>query len=491
MILAALVLLPFAGALIAFTPGTGPVRRPVLFLVAAAHLGLVGRVALVPPSPIANGWIGLDAAGLVFLATTSALFLAVAIYAIGYLALARRGPTRDFETLALRSTDTPEGRFIGCLLLVESMTSLVALSQNLGLVWVGVEATTLASTPLIYFHRHHRSLEATWKYLLICSVGIGLALFGNLCLAVAASVPGVEGSSLLVADLAAQASRFDVQWLQAAFIFLLIGYGTKMGLAPMHAWLPDAYSEAPSLVAAILSGSISSIALLALLRSHQVLIAAGQGAFGGKLLVVFGLLSMGFGAAFILNQRDFKRMLAWSSVEHMGILAVGVGTAGAGAYGAMLHVVNHSLVKGLLFLVGGNLLAAYQTKTVSGVRGALSVMPVSSVLWVAGFLAITGSPPFGTFLSEFTILKAMIDQGHPVVAAIFLLLLGVVFAGMASVVLPMVQGPAPTGIGPVREPGFSLLPPVLLGAGVLVLGLHVPPFLAGMLAEAARALGGP
>jgi hydrogenase-4 component F len=220
---------------------------------------------------------------------------------------------------------------------------------------------------------------------------------------------------------------------------------------------------------------------------QQVMEAAGQALFGRQLLVGFGLVSLGFAAAFILRQPDYKRMLAYSSVEHMGILALGVGLAGAGTFGAMLHSINHSLSKAMLFLVAGNILAAYRTKSASEVHGVTRTLPISGTLWVAGFLAITGSPPFGTFLSEFTILRAALDQHRPGVAIAYLGLLGSIFVGMASITLKMAQGPASKHS---KEPLLSILPPAVLAIPVLVLGVYIPPPLSRALREIARTLGG-
>ncbi len=217
---------------------------------------------------------------------------------------------------------------------------------------VGVETTTLASAPLIYFHRHQRSLEATWKYLMICSVGIALALMGNILLSISMVGSDTRGGTMLLADLLAAAPGMQPFWLKAAFIFLLVGYGTKMGLAPMHNWLPDAHSESPSLVSALLSGALLNCAFLGILRAHQICTAAGIADFSSDLLVFFGLLSMVMAAIFIVGQGDYKRLLAYSSVEHMGILALGVGIGGGAAFGAMFHAVNHSLTKAGLFLTG-------------------------------------------------------------------------------------------------------------------------------------------
>jgi hydrogenase-4 component F len=488
----ALVLVPFVAGVGAFWLRSDVGRRVLLVGTSVVHAGLTAAAWAVRPEPVWSGWLALDPAGLLFLGIVSALFLTAAVYAVGYLEReGRQAQHVDLEE-HVRFSDEPEAIFTGCLLLFLASMTLVAESQHFGLLWVSIEATTLASAPLVYFHRHHRSLEATWKYLLICSVGIALALLGNFLLAIAASDGGEASGAMVVAGLVQSASRLHVPWLEAAFLFFLVGYGTKMGLAPLHTWLPDAHSESPSLVSALLSGALLNCAFLGILRAHQVCVAAGSAAFSQGLLLLFGLLSMAVAAIFILGQADFKRMLAYSSVEHMGILALGVGLGGVGAFGSALHAVNHSLTKAFLFLVAGNILAAYGTKSIVGVRGLVRTLPLSGVLWVAGFLAITGSPPFGPFLSELTILKAALDQGRGAVAAVYLGVLAVIFVGMAKLVLPMAHGRGtdePERLQRV-EAVWSTLPPAALAALVLVLGVYIPPGLSAVLHDVARSLGG-
>lgn len=510
MILAALLLLPALAALAAFLLRWDRPRRALLVLTGVGHTGLVAAALHARPAPLVEGWVALDAQGLVFLLLTSLLFLAVSVHAVGYLAREEPGRRRDL----LEGDDdawfsnTPEAVFTGCLLLALFATTLVAASQHLGLQWVAVEASTLASARLIYFHRHRRSLEATFKYLLICSVGIALALLGNFCLAASAERQA-RGLSLALPALIQAAPLLDDAWLRAAFLFFLVGYGTKVGLAPLHTWLPDAYAEAPSLVSAYLAGSVSSAALLGIVRAHEVCEAAGQGAFSRELLVGFGLLSMFVAAGFIIAQADFKRLLAYSSLEQSGILALGIGLGGAASGGALQQLLAGSLAKAAMFLAAGNLLLRYHTRTCAEVRGLSRALPFTGVLWLGGAFALAGSPPFGTFQSELSILKGALDQGRWGVAAGYLALLAIVFAGMSAIVLPMAQGspphpaqgsrrPAPqqTGAfapppGGEREPLLSVLPALLLLLLVLVLGVHQPPQLGALIEEAARALGGP
>lgn len=500
-----LVLLPVIAGLAAFFLRHAAVRRALLLLTALGHAGLTALAWVHPPKPALDQWLLLDAPGLLFLSVTSALFLTVAIYTLGYLQREDWGRREDF-TDGFLFTNAREATFICCLLIFLGMMTLVTVSQHFGLMWVAVEATTLASAPLIYFHRHGRSLEATWKYIMICSVGIALALLGNFFLAVASTLGEHEHVPLLLNSLLDRATSLHVPWFKGAFLFLLVGYGTKMGLAPMHTWLPDAHSESPSLVSALLSGALLNCAFLAIFRVQQVAVATGQGAYGRGLFLGFGLLSMAVAAAFMVRQADFKRLLAYSSVEHMGILSLAIGLGGMASFGAMLHVINHSVTKGMLFLVAGNILALYRSKSTAGIRGVRCRLPISGTLWVAGFLAITGSPPFGTFLSELVILKSALDQGHEVVAVAYLVLLCTVFVSMGALMLRMAQGepaglPADLAQTPEtekmsaqprfcqRESWLSVLPPMMLGTVALALGIYVPPALRQLLEQAARAVG--
>jgi hydrogenase-4 component F len=491
MMILALVLVPALAGLTSFVTRRHDVRRALLILVAVAHSVMTALVWIRRPDPIMDGWLQIDALGLTFLSAVSALFLAAAVYAVSYLARETTGERPDFEESDL-FVNEPEAVFVGCLLLFLATMTLVTVSHNFGVLWVAIEATTLSSAPLIYFHRHHRSLEATWKYLLICSVGIALALLGTFFLAFASSGKGAANVPLVVEALTTNASMLRVPWMKIAFLFMLVGYGTKMGLAPLHSWLPDAHSEAPSVVSALLSGALLNCAFLGILRMTQVLDAAGAGEFARGLLLVFGLLSVVIATVFIVAQLDFKRMLAYSSIEHMGILAVGVGLGGLGTFGALLHAVNHSLAKGMLFLVAGNILAQYRTKSTALITGMLSDLPRSGVLWMAGLLAITGMPPFGLFQSELTIIRAALDSHHIMVAIVLLAALGVIFVAMTYLVMRMVYGSGreTSTVVPVRESLVSVVPPAALCLAVLVLGLYLPPALNELLTEAARLLGG-
>lgn len=489
--LISIVLIPLVLGLLALVIPEKGVRRGFLMIGAISH-GIMTMVhALQKTHPPAGIWIGLDAAGLLFLSITSILFLAVAVYTVGYLGRDSDRKVRDSVEGFLFENE-PEAVFISCLLLFLSSMSMVCISRDMGLLWVAVEATTLVSAPLISFHSHHRSLEARWKYLLICSVGIAVALLGNYFLAFA----GHGKTHLNLDNLIKGAATLDHAWLKAAFLMLLVGYGTKMGMAPMHTWLPDAHSESPSMVSALLSGALLNCAFLGIFRAHSVLSAAGLGVFSGELLVFFGMFSMAVAAAFMIRQTDYKRMLAYSSIEHMGILALGLGIGGLAATGAMFHALNHSMTKGALFLVSGQILFTYGSKKTEDVRHVIKTTPLTGILWLSGFLAITGAPPFGPFMSEVTILKGMLQSGRWLVAAGYLLVLGIIFIAMARIVIPMAFGlpKKEKSFDPPlvnqREPLWFAGPAMALAAVILVLGLYIPEFIWNLFGQAAAMAGG-
>jgi hydrogenase-4 component F len=470
----AVIIIPFALGILVYGVPAVRWRRFSLPVVAVTHAGLTFALYFVPTPAVLDGWLAVDDLGLFFLSIVSLIFLAVSFYTFSYL---EEHPPADAEKI-----------FISCMHFFLSAMSLTTLAQHLGLLWVAVEATTLVSAPLIYFHRSHRSLEATWKYLMICSVGIALALLGTFFLAAAMTASGVT-VPLLLQDMIAAAPTLDSRWLQAAFIFLFVGYGTKMGLAPMHTWLPDAHSESPSPASALLSGVLLNCAFLGLLRMYQICRAAGQGAFAETMFMIFGLVSMLLASAFMIRQTDYKRLLAYSSVEHMGILSLAVGLGPQAAFFVLLHSLNHSLTKALLFLTSGNILSAYHSKAIDKVKGLLSLWPATGVLWVAGLLAISGTPPFGMFISEFNILGVALRQGRFVIAALYLFFLAVVFVTLCRTLLQMAMAEPPPEAEKING-RLRTIPMMVLLAMILMLGLYLPPWLQQILNRAALALGG-
>ena len=474
-----LIFLPLVSGIVALFSGTSNARA-LLKTTAVLHLALTLLICAFRPA--GGYWLSLDAAGLLFLLIASMLFCAVAFYACAYLELSAN--KREAHILAPVFGTEPQPVFIAFLLFFLASMGVVCAARHLGLLWVALEATTLATVPLICFHRTPQSLEAAWKYLMLCSVGIALALLGTFFLAEAA---GKEQLPLLFDTLRANAGRLDPLWLKTAFAIAFIGYGTKMGLSPMHTWLPDAHSEAPAAVSALLSGALLNCAFLALLRINSICAAAGLGAFCAHIFLAFGLLSVVVAAALMLRQRDYKRLLAYSSVENMGIIAIG---AGAGApYAALLHAVNHSFTKASLFMLSGNILRKFKSKKIPDIKGLAAVLPKTAFLWTAGMIALLGLPPFGIFFSKLLVLKALLGSGHGVAAAVLLFMLAVVFAGVAYPVMEMLRPPQEE-TAPSPERYSFILPPLLLGLCVLFLGLCIPAAVDNLIKSAVAALGG-
>jgi hydrogenase-4 component F len=469
-------LLPLAAAAAAAV--TSDRWRPLLIpLTALIHSAFVCRVVFWPEPYALDGMLGLDALGRLILLVISLLFLASSLYAVGYL---RSHPTWNNRV------------FIVCLLLFLGAMSLAAAARNFGLLWVAVEATTVTSAPLIYFNRNRFSIEATWKYLLLCSVGIALAMLGLLFIAYAGLGDG-SGHGLQIDQMLLSAASMSKPWLRTGFVFLLVGFGTKMGLAPLHTWKPDAYGEAPGLVGGLLAGGLTSVAFLAILRAVQVMTAAGEQAPARHFLLALGMLSLVFAAVFVIRQRDIKRMLAYSSVEHMGILVIGLAMGKLAVYGAMFHVFNNAMTKGALFMSAGNIHRYFGSKRMCETQGAIGFLPWSASLFLIGFLAITGSPPFGPFMSEFIILRGIFSGGNLLLGISFIGFLAIIFIGMSSTVLTVVLGPSmeqETSPDAVHETFMTVFSPLLLLATVLVLGLYVPEPLRVLFQEAAELAGG-
>jgi hydrogenase-4 component F len=418
-----------------------------------------------------DAWLGLDALGGWVLLVISVLFFFCAWYAPAYLALRPERANRIFVVSFLT--------FLG-------LASLLAQARHPGLVWVAMETTTLATAPLIYFNHNRRSLEATWKYLIIGSVGIALALLGTLFIAYGAHLGGVN-EPLSFRHLTLEAHRLSRPWLRAGFVLSLVGYGTKMGLAPLHTWKPDAYGESPGVIGALLAGGVTSCAFLALLRLYAVVAAAGDLAFARELLIGMGLLSMAWAMVFLVRQLDIRRMLAYSSVEHMGILVLGIGLGGAAARFALFHLAANALVKSVLFMSAGNINRSYASHSLPQVTGAIRRMPVSGWLFMLGFLGITGTPPFAPFISEFNIAaQALMGPGLWLGVA-FLALLGGIFLAMSETVLQVVFGqPNPSRVRTLYRDTFSTTAPLVTALLVTVaLGVWLPRPLDRMLRSAA------
>ncbi len=471
-----MILFPLLMAALAAVLPSNRLRPWLLPLTAVLHSALTGFVLCRPERMVTCEWLALDPPGRIVLLAVGTLFLFCSFYSVGYLQYRKEISNRIFCACQLG--------FLGIM-------SIIVWSQNLGLMWVAIEATTLVTAPLIYFNRTQRSIEATWKYLLVGSVGIALALLGTFFLAYASLQAGAA-TTLNLADMLANAPLMSKPWLHAAFVLLLVGYGTKMGLAPMHTWKPEVYGEVPGAVGALFAGGVTSCAFLAVLRIYQIALAAGETAYLSRLLLIIALFSMLTAGVFMVNQRDFKRLLAYSSVEHMGILALGLGIGGPALFGTLLHIIANALTKGVLFLSSGNIHRSFDSKSTDLVSGAMRRLPLSGTLFLTGFLAITGSPPFGPFVSEFAILNGAFATGRFGIGALYLALLLLVFIGMGATVLKVVQGrPSPqAALTPYRDGFLTVAPIIALMGLVLIIGLYIPAPLVTLLKDAAAYLEG-
>ncbi|MSP98856.1 MAG: hydrogenase 4 subunit F [Betaproteobacteria bacterium] len=375
-----------------------------------------------------------------------------------------------------------------------SLTMLVVLTtNNLGVMWVALEAATLTTVLLIALYRTHASLEAAWKYFILCGVGIAQALFGTILVYFAAEKilgPGV--GALLWTNLDAVKGQLEPSVMSLAFVFLMVGYGTKVGLVPLHNWLPDAHAEGPTPISAVLSGLLLNVALYALIRCKVItdgaLLAAGEVGtpFASRLMMGFGLLSVVVAACFLSRQKDIKRMFAYSSVEHMGLITFAFGMGGpVASFAGLLHMTVHSLTKSAIFFAVGHASQKAGTQIMDEIRGLMEVSPTVGWGLMLGTVAILGMPPFGVFASEFLILTTAIAQ-QPWAAPVLLFSLGVSFAAIFGKVQPMVFGNSTAK----RLPHPPALVPVFTHlALVLMLGLYTPPYLADWYRQAAKLIG--
>ena len=439
---------------------------------------------VIDRGPRALGVFRADALGLVFLLLLVVLTLAVSIYTVGWLKQAVA--VGNMKAESLRSYFALVQAFVATMV-------VTVLADNLGVLWIAMEGTTITSAVLVGYHGHHHGLEAAWKYIIVTTIGISFGLFGTVLIYAAAAAAGVQGSAgaLSWSAIMNVAHTLDPGIVRIGFIFVMVGYGTKAGLAPMHLWLPDAHSQAPTPVSALLSGVLIKCALLGIIRFQTIAAAACGTAFPQQVLLVFGLISVVVATPFILAQHDLKRLLGYHSVEHVGIVALGLGFGGPiGTYGALLHVVNHGVTKALAFFAAGKAIARYGSRDMRVIRGLFRVAPIGATLLMIAALSLAGMPPFSIFISELMVLRSGIGHGHWVAIAIFLAMVVVIFAGLLHHAGAMVFGePAPEA---TREPETwsPLLGMMLLAAIMILLGLTIPRSFDVLLRRATEIIGG-
>ncbi|HEU4913857.1 MAG TPA: proton-conducting transporter membrane subunit [Candidatus Saccharimonadales bacterium] len=443
------------------------VLAALVAFVAAAKIAL--RVADSGVySPYA--FFSVDALGAIAMLIVATVGLAAACYSVAYL---RREVAKGIIGLT-----RVRQYYVLLALFLAAMQVAVAASSPL-FTWVFIEATTLCTAFLISFYNKSSAMEAAWKYLMINSIGLLLALFGTLLFSAGGSSEGFLTWNALMDG----AKQLDPAIVQMAFIFVLVGYGTKVGLAPMHTWLPDAHSKAPSPISALLSGVLLNVALVAILRFAAVANNAVGQSFTQHLLIAFGAISVLLAAIAILTQKNYKRLLAYSSIENMGLIVIGVGFGGVGAFAAILHMIYHSLLKSSLFFMAGNFLLKYGSAYIAKVRGSLRVIPATTVLFLLALFAVAGFPPFGIFFTEFFTLSAGL-KSYAVIVVLVLAALAIAFIGFFRNANAMALTAKPTDVKSGEVNKWLVLPPLVLVVLALVLTFYMPAFLQTLIDQA-------
>ncbi|MDD4564989.1 MAG: hydrogenase 4 subunit F [Eubacteriales bacterium] len=421
----------------------------------------------------------IDAVSIIVLDIVIIIGFLVSIYSVGYLNEKLRHNLIKYKKI----------KFYYSMMYIFMFSMVLALTvNNIGIMWVAIEATTLATAFLVGFNNDENALEAAWKYVIICSVGIAMALVGIIFLHLA-SINVVSNENALQWNLLYDnAKDLNGSVLRLSFIFILIGFGTKAGLAPMHTWLPDAHSQAPSPISALLSGALLNSAMYATIRILAIVNKnLNDSAFTGRLMIAFGILSIAAAAVFIMTQKDYKRLLAYSSIEHMGIitLAFGIFTP-LSIFAGFLHMINHSFTKTMLFLASGNILQKYNTRRISKVRGLLKMLPISGAAFLIGLLAISGTPPFSIFVSEINMFLSIFSAKYYVLGGVFILLLAFIFVGIVITLFKVFFGePAiDSNIrrGETNKPGAAVL--IVLLIIISVTGLYMPKLLKNLITSA-------
>lgn len=447
----------------------------------AAAAGVTVGVSRDGPSLAFDEWVYLDALGVL---VTDLVAL------VGLLAVINSQPYINHELVHGEIDRATARRYYALVLAFLAAMFIVPVSNNLGVMWIAIEATTIVSALLVSIHRDKAGLEAAWKYLIIGSVGIAFALFGTMMTFYAAEpILGDSGDALNWTTLHAVAGQLNPDVMRLAFVFILIGYGTKAGLAPMHTWLPDAHSQAPSPVSALLSGVLLKCALVALFRIGVLTDLSVGGGFRDNAFMAFGLISIGVAVPFIMVQGDLKRMLAYHSVEHMGIIVLAAGIGGPiASYAAVLHLVAHSLTKSSLFFSGGAIAQAYHSRRLHRLQGFIRRTPAGGAVLLIGVFGLAGFPPFAMFVSEFGLISGAFDQDRGVVGVAGLILIVLAAAALLYHAIDTAYGGDGSRGGPrpiARTAVVTALVPLVLAVWI---AFAPPPAIRDLLQDAAAVL---
>jgi hydrogenase-4 component F len=425
-----LFILPLLATILSACSRSARLNHCVTLLAGIAHLAASLYCLATRNNPFpAGSWLAVDPLASFFLVILSHTFVLVTLYSPGFL--------RGMEG---RMYDRSKRLFYPALNFYLLANTLVLVVQQFALLWVVMELTTFSLVPLIYFYRTKESLEAVWKYLFLVSLGLVFLFVGILFLGLSANAI-LDHTAFVVSRMREAAPQLNPLWLKASFIFALVGLSAKIGLAPMHPGDIDATSNAPAPVAALMAGSLRSTSVLALLRFYQVIAPTQVGPFAQRLLIIAGIASIAVAAIYVWRNRNYKRLLAYSSVEHLGIVALGIGIGGAALLGALLHLLFNSFGKAGLFFMAGNIHRSYGSREIESITGLARRLPWSGFVWALAFFYIVGTPPFGIFFSELLLLKGMIHGGNWLPLALFLALLMVIFIGLGRAVLRMLQTP--------------------------------------------------
>lgn len=491
IILVMLVVLPFLVA-VASLALPNVVSRYLTIFAGVASFAL--SLLLVPAAAdhaqvVVGSYLRVDALSVVFVVATAFLYGATGMFAAGYLHLADGASGRRY------------GRrfYAGINLFCWSML-IAPIVNGLALLWVAIEVTTVISALLVAIDDTDGATEASWKYVLIASLGLGIALFATIIMYYAGTTVFGAAYNLSYAKLLAGASHFPPNVVRLSFVLAVLGFGTKMGLFPVHTWLPDAHSEAPTPISALLSGALLAVSFYAILRYYQIAVRSLGSAFPRNVLLIFGLASLLVAALYLLSQHDLKRLLAYSSVEHMGILAIGMSFgAPLAIVGVLLHVLAHAAAKGTAFFGAGSVVRKFGTKDMRRIRGGIGALPWSGTMLVVAVLALSGMPPFGVFRSEFLIVEGGMSDPREEIAALMVVLITLAFFGLSWYTTRMMLSPeqGPSGEGqtpalptpPKGEVSNWIVAAMLAGIlALVILGLHPPAQLGHLLSRASAEL---
>lgn len=429
LVLFYILILPLLAGGLFFIPGNKRLKYQLSLAVAVVHLVVSYMIFAGFATPVVSQWFRADAFTKLFLLILSHVYFWVILNSWHFL----NQPT-------IYNTEKSKRIFFSTMNLYLFANTLALISNHLGLYWVALESTTLCVAPLIYYYRNKESLEAMWKYLFLVSVGIAFAFIGILFLALSAQGTDIFERGLFLNDLIEGSGKLNLVWLKAGFIFIFAGLSTKAGIAPMHPGEVDALSNSPSPVAALVSASLSGTALMGIFRLLQITAGTAVHQFAQVLMVTGGVLSLLVALIFMFRVTNYKRMIAYSSVEHIGLVVLGAGIGGAALVGSMLHMIYNSLNKTAMFLMAGNIHRAYKSRETGDVKAVLKNMRWTGILFMAAFLAVIAMPPFGLFFSELMIFRGLAEANRFVLLTVILFVLLFIFIGMSRQTFAMLYG---------------------------------------------------